>query len=179
MSEGRFASLTAGLLVRKGEARPSSIMPLMPYSHARAPERIEVMPVQDWTPSAPSPMRREPPKPLAVVPASTPKRADAFMPLASSASPEVKAKPSKPRNAAPPGEPPPPAKTDKPRRLMVTLSPGEYETLGIIGVKKNATRHQLLRSALNEYLALLVEEFSGDCQCIYTGGGCGSSCANN
>ena len=48
---------------------------------------------------------------------------------------------------------------DKPRRLMVTLTPEEYEMLGIIGVKKDVTRHQLLRIAFDEYLVQLVEEF--------------------
>ena len=48
---------------------------------------------------------------------------------------------------------------DKPRRLMVSLSSNEHETLGLIAVKKGVTRHQLLRNALDEYLALLVEEY--------------------
>jgi hypothetical protein len=75
------------------------------------------------------------------------------------------------RSVAPPRDPPPP--TDKGRRLTVTVTPSEYETLGIIGVKKDVSRHQLLRNALDEYLALLVEEYSEACQCIYTGCSCG------
>lgn len=89
----------------------------------------------------------------------------------------VRVEPPKPRSALPPGDPPPTV-TVKPRRLMVTLSPGEYETLGLIGVKKSATRHQLCRNALDEYLALLVEEYGGDCECIYAGSSCGNSCGN-
>jgi hypothetical protein len=65
------------------------------------------------------------------------------------------------------GDPPPPA-GEKTRRLMVSLTPSEYETLGIIGVKKALSRHQLLRGAVDEYLALLVEEYSGDCACIHS-----------
>jgi hypothetical protein len=56
---------------------------------------------------------------------------------------------------------------------MVSVTPGEFETLGIIAVKKSITRHQLVRNALNEYLALVVEEFGEGCQCIYTGCSCG------
>ena len=65
---------------------------------------------------------------------------------------------------------------DKPRRLMVSLSTEEYEMLGLIGVKKNATRHQLLRIAFDEYLLQLVEEFGEECQCIANGGSCDAIC---
>ena len=149
MSGGRFASLTAGLLVRKGEARPSTIV-TPAFSLAR---------MSDWVPErldmTASPAQAEPPAP-----------------------------PPKPRSATPPGGPPPPgdppptATPAKPRRLMVTLTPAEHETLGLIAVKKAATRHQLLRNALDEYMALLVEEYGGDCQCIYTGVSCDNSCGN-
>jgi hypothetical protein len=65
---------------------------------------------------------------------------------------------------------------DKPRRLMVSLTAEEYEMLGIIGVKKNATRHQLLRIAFDEYLLQLVEEFGERCVCIANGGSCEAPC---
>jgi hypothetical protein len=55
---------------------------------------------------------------------------------------------------------------------MVALSPTEFETLGHMSVKKGTTRHQLLRDALDEYMALLGEEYGEDCQCIYTGCTC-------
>ncbi|HXJ00050.1 MAG TPA: hypothetical protein VNH44_02430, partial [Micropepsaceae bacterium] len=124
---------------------------------------------------------KEAPKPFAVTPPNEPLHMKApFAPQPASVAPATRnAKAPNPRGAAPPGDPPPPAPSDKPRRLMVSLTPGEYETLGIIGVKKNTTRHQLLRNALDEYLALLVEEFSGDCQCIYSGGSCSNSCSTS
>jgi hypothetical protein len=65
---------------------------------------------------------------------------------------------------------------DKPRRLMVTLTPEEYEMLGIIGVKKDVTRHQLLRIAFDEYLLQLVEEYGENCVCIANGGSCDTPC---
>jgi hypothetical protein len=55
---------------------------------------------------------------------------------------------------------------------MVQLSPLEFETLGHMSVKKGTSRHQLLRNALDEYMALLGEEYGDDCQCIYTGCTC-------
>jgi hypothetical protein len=39
---------------------------------------------------------------------------------------------------------------------MVQLSPLEFETLGHMSVKKGTSRHQLLRNALDEYMALLA-----------------------
>ena len=41
MSAGKFASLTAGLLARKGEAKPSAITPSEPIAFPRAAERTE------------------------------------------------------------------------------------------------------------------------------------------
>jgi hypothetical protein len=158
MNGGKFASLTAGLLVRKGEARASSVMP----ASAAVPLPNSAMP------------------PVAFSLPRAQERSSAFVTQTSGKPPSPdKIRSPKARGAAPPGDPPPPAQTDKPRRLMVSLSHGEYETLGIIGVKKSATRHQLLRNALDEYLALLVEEYSGECECIYTGGACGNSCASS
>jgi hypothetical protein len=141
MSGGRFASLTAGLLGRTGEARPSSPgnAPVI-FSLAHSQERFGVSPRAER--SLPPPARE-------------------------------RMRSTKSRNAAPPGDPPPAGQSDKSRRLMVSVTPGEYETLGLIGVKKNVTRHQLLRNALDEYLALLVDEYSEACQCIYTGCSCG------
>jgi len=128
MNGGKFASLTAGLLVRKGEARPS----LMAGASV----------VTLTLPNAPRPN-------VAPVPIQAGRRAGSGNP-----------------------PPPPPEEPNKPRRLMVALSPIEFETLGHMSVKKGTTRHQLLRNALDEYMALLGEEYGGDCNCIYTGCTC-------
>jgi hypothetical protein len=144
MSAGRFASLTAGLLGRNGEARASAGSAQVVYALSRSQERF-----------------------------GTPPRENRHAERASPPPSREKLTPPKLRVAAPPRDPPPPAQSDKSRRLMVTVTPGEYETLGLIGVKKNVSRHQLLRNALDEYMALLVEEYSAACQCIYTGCSCG------
>ncbi len=39
--------------------------------------------------------------------------------------------------------------------MMLTLSPTEYEKLGIAAVKKGMTRHQVLRTALDTHLERL------------------------
>jgi len=153
MSGAKYASLTAGLLVRKGEAAPSPITPPPALYLASAPQRPEapfapflVQVPRENAPPAAAPVRRESEK----------------------AAPCERASRSSADRA-----PPPPDHPEKPRRLMATLTPAEYGTLGLIAVKKGVTRHQLLRNALDEYMALLVEEFGGDCQCIYTGCSCG------
>jgi hypothetical protein len=63
-----------------------------------------------------------------------------------------------------------PAHIDKPRRLFVNVTPDEYERLGILGVKRDATRHQLLRAALDAFLKVAAR----DCACLS-----GESCKNN
>jgi hypothetical protein len=140
-------------MVRK-EARPSSIMAPV-FAFPRGLEQLGVSPMPQ---RSPAPKMSQPPKLRTVAPLPEP----------------AQAPPPRPRNAAATTEPPP-ADPGKPRRLMVSVTPGEFETLGIIAVKKNVTRHQLVRNALNEYLALLVEEFGEGCQCIYTGCSCGKA----
>jgi hypothetical protein len=164
MSGAKFASLTSGLLVRKGEAAPSSIAagPIASgsaRSFVHASERVEApVSIQGHSPGwreapqrAPAPDRHAPPPTI-----HAPER--------------VFARPA--REIALHSDHP-----DKPRRLMVALTPEEYEMLGIIGVKKDVTRHQLLRIAFDEYLSQVVEEYGERCLCIANGGGpCETPC---
>ena len=155
MSGGKFASLTANLLVRKGDARPSTILPFAAYPgfvHRESGLRDE----QDNS-DAPRGV-------VLAMNAAQPEISDVHE------LPETPAKPVRSRSASPPPPPGPPG--EKSRRLMVMLTPMEHETLGLVAVKKSVTRHQLLRNAVDEYLALLVEEYDGDCRCIQTGCAC-------
>ena len=157
MSGGKFASLTSGLLVRKGEAAPSPIVsgPIasaatLPFIHAS--ERVEApVSIHSRAPArASAPEWHAPPPHI-----EAPER--------------VFARPA--REIALHSDHP-----DKPRRLMVTLTAEEYEMLGIIGVKKDVTRHQMLRIAFDEYLAQLVEEYGEKCLCVANGGSCDTPC---
>lgn len=58
------------------------------------------------------------------------------------------------------------------KRYVIKLSSSEYERLGIIAVKKNMSRQQIVRRALDEYLTGLGREFRGECTCL---AGCGGS----
>jgi hypothetical protein len=55
---------------------------------------------------------------------------------------------------------------EKPHRIMVALSAREYETLGIAAAKKNATRHQIARAAMDAYFGQLAQEFHDRCRCV-------------
>jgi len=62
--------------------------------------------------------------------------------------------------------PPPPPTTPTLKRCTVRLSQDEYERLGLMAVKKNITRQQLLQTALAEVLAGMAREFTQNCACI-------------
>ena len=71
--------------------------------------------------------------------------------------------------------PPSPSDPAKPHRMIVTLTANEFERLGIAAVKKNLTRHQIVRAALDAHLDRLKREYGG-CGCMATGGSCSDGC---
>ena len=81
--------------------------------------------------------------------------------------------PAAPKPDLPP--PPPPPAAERPHRMMIALSPSDYEKLGIAAVKKGVTRHQVLRSALDAHLERLKREYGG-CGCMAMGGPCRDGC---
>jgi len=107
MSSAKFASITAGLLARKGEARPWEAIP-------------------------------------------TPRSWQADFRAATSA--------------------PPPLKE---RACQVRMSAHDYERLGILAVKANVTRQQLLKEALSQFLEAKARDYA--CACL---GACGRDCAS-
>jgi hypothetical protein len=60
------------------------------------------------------------------------------------------------------------------KRCTLRLTPAEYERLGIIGVKREMTRQQILRHAIDYYLAQAKAEFQTICGCL--GGECRGDC---
>jgi hypothetical protein len=65
---------------------------------------------------------------------------------------------------------PAPVAQDGTRRCSFRLSPCEFERVGIIAVKRNTSRQQILRAALEEYLSAVELEFGGNCSCLGAGG---------
>jgi hypothetical protein len=58
---------------------------------------------------------------------------------------------------------------DKPRRIVVSFSPCEFERLGIAAVKKNMSRHDLVRHTMNQFLQKLGRESQSHCACLNSG----------
>jgi hypothetical protein len=56
------------------------------------------------------------------------------------------------------------AKHGKLRRVMVAFTAEEYERLGIAAVKRNVSRHQLVREAMDLYFGHMRQDFA--CPCL-------------
>jgi hypothetical protein len=67
---------------------------------------------------------------------------------------------------------------EKPRRVVVSMSPCEFERLGIAAVKKGVSRHDLVRDTVNAYLARLAIEMNR-CACLDDGTQCATVCAKD
>lgn len=74
--------------------------------------------------------------------------------------------------------PKPTATSEKPRRVVVSMSPCEFERLGIAAVKKGVSRHDLVRDTVNTYLARLAVEINR-CACLNDGSQCASTCTKD
>jgi hypothetical protein len=57
---------------------------------------------------------------------------------------------------------------EKPHKMVVTLTVGEHEALGIVSIKKGLSRPQIVRDALDAYFARLLAEYAA-CSCVGTG----------
>ncbi|HKD21076.1 MAG TPA: hypothetical protein VKB71_03635 [Rhizomicrobium sp.] len=60
------------------------------------------------------------------------------------------------------------------KRCTLRLSSAEYERLGIIGVKREMTRQQILRHAIDTYLDQAKNEYQASCGCL--AGECRGDC---
>src|ERR1051325_8794083 len=58
---------------------------------------------------------------------------------------------------------------DKDRTCSIRLSARDFERLGILAVKKNVTRQQLLKEAVMEFLAAKAQDYG--CACLHNASG--------
>ena len=56
--------------------------------------------------------------------------------------------------------------TEKLRRVMVRITPEELERLDIAAIKKGTKRHDIVRSALDDYFRKLSASFPHSCACL-------------
>ena len=52
------------------------------------------------------------------------------------------------------------------RRVMVAFTAEEYERLGIAAVKRNVSRHQLVREAMDLYFGQMTQALHLGCDCL-------------
>jgi hypothetical protein len=199
MSVGKFASMTASLLARKGDAHPSTM-----------PEVSRMNRLSGWNGFTPEPQQSSPavhrqfqkldnifavpPVDIRAAEGSADIRtaADVVADLRLREPAAVEDKPQAPveqkardkveekldvvapkqRETKLAVEP---VSIDKPRRLFVNLTPQEYERLGIVAVKQDSTRHRLLREAFETFLAKASDDLGHDCACV--AGACKGTCS--
>ena len=160
MNRPRYAPITSHLLVRKGDAKPwqmpghdefahvpENIVPVKAEHHFTDEELQSTADYQNWKRT-----REAEPRP-----------------------------PHDLRHTPPPRREPQPAPQphheidEHSKRLTLRLTPAEYERLGIIGVKRDMTRQQLLRHAIDCYLAAAKAEYQSACGCL-SGESCRGEC---
>ena len=158
MNRPRYAPITSHLLVRKGDAKPwqmpghdefahvpENIVPVKAEHHFTDEELQSTADYQNWK-------RAREAEPPSLDRRHTPQRRELH--------------------------PPPPVHhelDEHSKRLTLRLTPAEYERLGIIGVKRDMTRQQLLRHAIDCYLAAAKAEYQAACGCL-SGEGCRGDC---
>jgi len=70
-----------------------------------------------------------------------------------------------------------PYPSGKDRACSIRMSAHDFERLGILAVKKDTTRQQLLKEALAEFLAAKAQDYG--CACLYNAGGaCNQDCGS-
>ena len=143
MSHSKFAPITSSLLVRKGEASPSPVVPTL--------------------------------RPVSWISETARKSA------AESAEPRFVYKPEETSAdvSHSEGKPDVCQSNEKPRRIVLNLTAHEYETLGLVAVKKGSSRHQLAQEAMDAYFEWLVSEFGEACTCIAGGALCRCECGTH
>jgi hypothetical protein len=157
MSAQKFASITADLLARKGDASPSGIARPSKATLAWDTQRIVPEMVRF------SPMHATLAQSVARPPA------------------EVKVPTHEDERGS--DDAPPagfadhvPATADKRHRISLALTTDEHERLGIVAVKRGMTRHQLMRHALDDYFQKLASEYRTQCACVSGRAGCRTGC---
>ena len=61
---------------------------------------------------------------------------------------------------------------ERPRRIVVSLTADEFEKLGIAAIKKDRSRHEIVRGALDAYFHQLATELPRACNCMAKGSCC-------
>ena len=139
MSTPRFASITASLLARKGEAQPWSNPNKQPLAWDGTLPPPELPPRSDLPPVAATPSR----------PADLPRATDLL-------------RRSEPARGARRET----AASDALKKCTVRMSHYDHERLGILAVKQGKTRQRLLQEAVDALLSGITKAFGPGCACL-------------
>lgn len=155
----KFASITGNLLMRKGEAGPSSGMQLRDPLPQHAIRQQEQRPQEGRYERAPQPA------PAQVVASSRP-------------SPIV-AKPEAPKVTSSKSAPSSSASAAARHRIALRLNDDQFRRLGIAAARTHLTAQEFLTNALDAYVAALSETELAGCRCLDVGGSCGGDGAQS
>lgn len=142
MAAPKYASLHAGLLARKGEARPAAHQNLIETKFTDDPISL--------TPSGQSPRLRPKAHLSTSVAASVPTPTPAPTPT-----------PTPSQEPAPKAAMAPPT-----RRAAVSISPRQKKLLTLLMVVKNRTHRDVVNTALDQYLNDLADNEMQHCACF-------------
>jgi hypothetical protein len=149
MSRSRFTPITSDLLVRKGEARPLDNFGTRSFEFTRSTEA-------QGEPSRTA-LEREDEEHIQV-------EYEKWM----------REQEMKPAHTSTHGHTHHAHTDEATRRCTIRLSHVEYERLGIVAVKREITRQQALRQAVERYLTAAKRQYKAHCNCL--GGACNGSC---
>jgi hypothetical protein len=168
MSSGKFASITASLLARKGEGQPWM------QGTAQEPARVPLAWRNEGPVEVRSDMRNEPPVAVRSAPPSVaPTTLRSEPPIAMHSAPPSVAPTtlrSEPRPAPASEPPPPPPIKDKSCAVRMTMH--DFERLGIVAVKDGVSRQKVLKDAVARFLDGKAREYG--CACL---GACERNCS--
>lgn len=136
MSGHKFASITASLLARKGEAQAWNQIGDRTGSHPGLHAGVQLGTHADC-------------------------HADAHHGMAEV---EKIPRPWHSPAALPTDPPPPPPHAAKEKSCMLRMSAHDFERLGILAIKTGSSRQQLLKDALSEFLSNRADEYG--CSCL-------------
>jgi hypothetical protein len=146
----KFASITGNLLMRKGEAGPSSGMQLRDPLPQHALRQQEPRPQESRHDRAPlTPVEVAVPRPSPIV-----------------------AKPEAPQPASAKPAARPAADAAARHRIALRLNDDQFRRLGIAAARMHLTMQEFLAQALDARVAALAETDLAGCRCLDVGGSC-------
>ncbi|KAB7742284.1 hypothetical protein F2P47_03200 [Parvibaculum sedimenti] len=150
----KFASITGSLLMRKGEAGPSSGMQLRDPLPQHALRQQEQRPQENWYERAS--------QPAPDAPEVAPQRVSPLVAKSEAAKPQPAAKPKAHSSA----------ESAARHRIALRLTDDQFRRLGIAAARTHLTMQEFMAEALDARVTTLAETELAGCRCLHVGGSC-------